>query len=121
MDIICATAASCNVKLYITSSYRRPGSIVLGAIVPPADMSNHKIGHAIDMNVVYGESDTLCNGKCLGGKQPTDVKCFIDKIKSEELRWGGDFSTKDPVHIDDGYNRNKDNYKEVYAKIQEEC
>ncbi|CAF2749585.1 unnamed protein product [Rotaria sp. Silwood2] len=121
MDTICTVAARCNVKLYITSSYRRPDSTILDAIVPPADMSNHKIGHAIDMNVVYGESYTLCNSKCLGGEQPTDVKCFIDEIKSEGLRWGGDFSTTDPVHIDDEYNRNMDNYKELYAKIQEEC
>src|SRR5271156_4695854 len=88
MDQICAAAASCNVKLYITGSYRKPDSVVLGPIVTPAELSNHKVGHAIDMNVVYGTSNTLCNSNCLGGTQPAAVKCFIDAVKTAGLRWG---------------------------------
>lgn len=123
MSTICAAATRCNVTLYITDSYRKPDSVVLGAIVPPATLSNHKIGHAIDMNVVYGKSGTLCNSSCLGGnQQPTDVKCFIDGVKAQGLRWGGDFTATDPVHIDDGYNvKYTANYKVLYAKIQKEC
>ena len=123
MNNICAVANRCNVKLHITSSYRKPGSAVLGAIVAPAALSNHNIGHAIDMNVVYGKSRTLCTSGCLGGKQqPTDVKCFINGVKAQGLRWGGDFTTRDPVHIDDGYNlKNAADYKVLYKKIQKEC
>jgi hypothetical protein len=121
MEAICNAAVRCNVKLYITSSFRKPDSAVLGAIVTPATLSNHKIGHAIDMNVVYGKSPILCNSVCLGGKLPTDVQCFIDEVKSEGLRWGGDFKTKDPVHIDDGYNFDTDAYTELYEYIQEAC
>lgn len=121
MNNICATASSCNVKLYITDSYRKPDSIVLNPIVTPAQLSNHKIGHAIDMNVVYGFSNTICNSNCLRGTQPTAVKCFIDGVKRKRLRWGGDFSDVDSVHIDDGYNQNIANYKTLYAKIQKEC
>ena len=86
MEAICDAAVRCNVKLYITSSFRQPDSAVLGAIVTPATLSNHKIGHAIDMNVVYGKSRTLCNSRCLGGNLPTDVQCLIDEVKSEGLR-----------------------------------
>jgi hypothetical protein len=122
MNTICAAATGCNVKLFITDSYRKPDSVVLGAIVDPAALSNHKIGHAIDMNVVYGKSGTLCNSPCLGGnQQPTEVKCFINAVKNKGLRWGGDFKQTDPVHIDDGYNLNTANYKVLYAKIQKEC
>ena len=123
MNVVCAAATLCNVKLYITDSYRKPDAVVLGAIAPPATLSNHKVGHAIDMNVVYGKTGTLCNSGCLGGsQQPTDVKCFIDGVKAQGLRWGGDFTTTDPVHIDDVYNvKNTANYKVLYAKIQKEC
>ncbi len=121
MNEICTAATSCKVKLYITDSYRKPDSTVLGAIVTPAKLSNHKVGHAIDMNVVYGTNNALCNSNCLSGTQPTAVKCFIDAVKRSGLRWGGDFSETDPVHIDDGYNLNTVNYKALYAKIQKEC
>jgi hypothetical protein len=121
MNSICAAAVTCKVKLYITDSYRKPDSVVLGAIVTPAQLSNHKVGHAIDMNVVYGTSNTLCNSGCPGGIQPTAVKCFIDTVERTGLRWGGDFSDTDPVHIDDGYNQNTASYKALYAKIQKEC
>jgi len=94
---------------------------VPGAIVPPAQLSNHNIGHAIDMNVVYGTSNTLCDSKCLGGTQPAAVKCFIDAVKRAGLRWGGNFRPIDFVHIDDGYNQNTVNYNALYGKIQKEC
>ena len=121
MNSICAAAISCRVKLYITDSYRRPDSPVLNPIVQPAQLSNHKIGHAIDMNVVYGTSNTLCNSRCLGGTQPAAVKCFIDAVKTARLRWGGNFAITDPVHIDDGYNSNVTAYRSLYAKIQRDC
>ena len=89
MNTICAVAKRCNVKLLITDSYRKPGSAVLGAIVTPAALSNHKIGHAIDMNVVYGKSRTVCNSGCLrGNQQPTDVKCFINGVKAQGITMG---------------------------------
>ena len=122
MNIICGVASRCNVKLHITSSFRKPGSVVLGAIVPPATLSNHNVGHAIDMNVVYGKNRNLCNSNCLRVKlQPPEVKCFINGVKAQGLRWGGDFSTIDTVHIDDGYNMNTTNYRALYKNIQKEC
>ncbi|HKG24463.1 MAG TPA: M15 family metallopeptidase [Thermomicrobiales bacterium] len=100
-------AADNDVNLLITDSFRPHGRPVRGAIVPPASRSNHLAGHAIDMNVMYGAGkNQLCNSRCLGRRRPpAAVKAFIDAIKADDkLRWGGDFSPRDPVHIDDGLN-----------------
>jgi hypothetical protein len=100
-------AADNDVNLLITDSFRPVGRAVRGAIVPPASRSNHLAGHGIDMNVQHGSGKSqLCNSGCLGGKRPpAAVKGFLDAIKGDDtLRWGGDFSPRDPVHIDDGLN-----------------
>jgi hypothetical protein len=77
-------------------------------------MSNHLAGHAIDMNVKYGEAkDKWCNSTCLGGVLPDGVSGFIKAIQDDAgLRWGGDFSDKDPVHIDDNLNADGEAWKE---------
>ena len=62
------------------------------------------MGHAIDMNLIDTASGKFCNSKCLAdvSKHPAGVKCFISKIRQNYvLRWGGDFSVPDVVHIDD--------------------
>ena len=88
-----------------------------------AEFSNHFVGHAIDMNVIDGS--LWCKRRCLGNerKQSEGVKCFIAKIRQDTaLRWGGDFSTPDPVHIDDGSNqRNKEQYIQLYKSLQTNC
>lgn len=107
LDSINSHAAANNVNLHVTSSFRT-SSNVKGAIVTPAKKSNHMAGHAIDMNVIYGDKkNKWCNSKCLDGKLPEGVKGFIEAIQSDSgLRWGGDFGDKDSVHIDDGLNVN---------------
>jgi hypothetical protein len=119
LDTINSLAGSNNVKLYITSSFRTT-SKVKGAIVTPAEKSNHMAGHAIDMNVKYGDKGTLCNSGCLGGTLPEGVSGFIKAIQGAAgLRWGGDFNTKDPVHIDDGLNVNDPTkWEERYKAVQ---
>lgn len=99
-------AEKADVMLYITSSFRLNAN-VQGAIVKPATRSNHMVGHAIDFNVLYGsEYASWCNSTCL--KQsvlPGPVAEFIALVRNDsEMRWGGDFSTPDVVHIDDGLN-----------------
>jgi hypothetical protein len=37
---------------------------------------------------------------------PPEIRRFLDLVRNDgELRWGGDFTPDDPVHIDDGLNR----------------
>jgi uncharacterized protein DUF4157/D-alanyl-D-alanine carboxypeptidase-like protein len=107
LDAINAHAAANDVDVHVTSSFRT-STVVPGAIVTPATMSNHLAGHAIDMNVKYGPGkSSWCNSTCLGGALPAGVREFIAAVQADAgLRWGGDFTTKDPVHIDDGLNVN---------------
>lgn len=93
-------------KVWVTSSSRNLGDQVRGAIVPPAGRSCHHIGHAIDMNLMH--DGKLYNSRSLRrdnlGNLPSAISKFIDKIREDdELRWGGDFSVEDPVHIDDDF------------------
>ena len=99
-------AQTCGVKIWVTSAIRNLNDQVNGAIVPPASKSCHHIGHAIDMNVLY--DGQLYNSKKLKKDQfsalPDAVKDFLNHIRNDDaLRWGGDFTTEDPVHIDDDF------------------
>jgi peptidoglycan hydrolase-like protein with peptidoglycan-binding domain len=109
-----------NLKIHVTSSFRKT-AIVRGAIVTPAKMSNHMIGHAIDMNIRYGENySTWCNSTCLAKSNlPVPIANFIEDIRNDKnLRWGGDFSKRDTVHIDDHYNKDPEKWKLKYEEIQ---
>lgn len=122
MNAICAAANRCNVKLLVTSAYRKSNSSVTDAIVQPADRSNHLVGHAIDMNVVYGAHNFICNSACLrGNSKPREVQCFLNQVQQNGLRWGGTFTTSDPVHIDDAFNINQNQYDSLYKSIQKQC
>jgi Domain of unknown function (DUF4157)/D-alanyl-D-alanine carboxypeptidase len=114
-------AADNSVNVYVTDSFRASTDVVTGAIVTPATNSNHKAGHAIDMNVQ--SNGTLYNSTKLKQSeltnQPQPVQDFIQAIRDDtELRWGGDFSTEDPVHIDDDLNSDGTAYAARYDATQ---
>jgi len=99
--------------------FRKADSPVRGAIVPPSATSNHLVGHAVDINIVYNgtwyNSTTLSNYSSL----PQAIKNFITGCKNAGMRWGGEFSTRDPVHFDDGLNlNNKARYDRLYLLYQ---
>lgn len=107
LDRLARFAEDCDVSIHVTSSAREPERKVSGAIVPPASRSNHLVGHAIDMNL--RTSSAFFNSKKLKksnlGALPQNVRKFIKLVRDDPiLRWGGDFSREDPVHIDDGLN-----------------
>ncbi|MFT4937487.1 MAG: hypothetical protein ACI88A_000504 [Paraglaciecola sp.] len=108
MNRICTYAKKFKLKIWATSSTRTLDNQVRGAIVPPASHSCHHIGHAIDMNIQFdGE---LYNSKKLKRANldnlPVAIRNFINAIRNDQgLRWGGDFKTEDPVHIDDDFYR----------------
>jgi uncharacterized protein YgiM (DUF1202 family) len=108
LDRLNGFARETDVFIHVTSSAREPDREVNGAIVTPASRSNHMVGHAIDMNIKTATG--FFNSKALAKAQfnalPANVKRFINLIREDEvLRWGGDFSKEDPVHIDDELNR----------------
>lgn len=113
-------ASTNGLKIFVTSSTRPLGVPVGGAVFTPAKMSNHFIGHAIDMNVQM--EGTLFNSNALGNfnSLPSAIKAFITAIRNHPvLRWGGDFG--DPVHIDDGLNIHAPNtWKQKLPIIQSE-
>lgn len=101
-----AYASDAGVLLDVQSSYRETTN-VSNAIVPPARMSNHLVGHAVDINVLFGEKmSRRCNSRCLAKTPlPAGVAEFISAVEGDGLlRWGGRFATRDPVHIDDHFN-----------------
>jgi hypothetical protein len=100
--------------------FRIAGAPVHNAIVPPSATSNHLVGHAVDINIRYNSK--FYNSTDLGqfSTLPQAIKNFINGCKSNGMRWGGDFSTKDPVHFDDGLNLNsKSTYDQLYLKYQQ--
>ncbi|MDB9508665.1 peptidoglycan-binding domain-containing protein [Microcystis aeruginosa CS-338/01] len=120
LDTINKFATTNGIQIFVTSSTRPLGVPVGGAVFQPAKMSNHFVGHAIDMNIQHG--GTLFNDKKLANFStlPSAIQAFITAIRNHPvLRWGGDFG--DPVHIDDGLNiHDPTTWKQKLAIIQKD-
>ena len=107
LDRINQYALDCDVQVFVTSSTREPGRTIRGNIVKPASRSNHLVGHAIDMNLKSrnGFFNSTKLKRSNFNQLPDETREFLEKIRADgNLRWGGDFSKEDPVHIDDGLN-----------------
>ena len=111
-----------NISMWVTSSLREPGKPVENAICRPAKMSNHLVGHAIDMNLYVGErwfnSSTMQQLISKTANEMDDVEmrvmAFFDGLRDDGLTWGGTFKPCDPVHIDDRLNlQNPGEYKRL--------
>jgi hypothetical protein len=102
-----AYASQHHVVLLVNQAYRDEKQKVRGAIVQPGTISNHQAGFALDMNIRYqGRTYTSSELKrSKFNKLPVDIQNFLNDIrKDQNLRWGGDFNTQDPVHIDHPIN-----------------
>ena len=93
-------AARASVHLRVNQSFRVQGVAPSGAVVPPATNSQHLIGHALDLNIVDGNTVNTA-AMFAAGTQSKGARDFIDAVKKRGIRWGGDFSPKDPPHFDD--------------------
>jgi hypothetical protein len=92
-----------NLVLVVNSSYRFPGTSIGDAVVVPVTKSNHNVGYALDINIKYNHRKYI--NKHLSREYykelPSNIKDFLNDIRNDSnLRWGGDFKTEDPVHID---------------------
>lgn len=122
MEKINSYAKKNDVIICVTHSFREKKQRLTGAIVSPAVKSNHLVGHAIDMNVLF--NDILYESKDMYKHKwdtlPLNVKSFLNQVRKDpELRWGGDFNPEDPVHIDDKLSsRNPDLWQELYNTYQ---
>lgn len=119
LDTVNALAIKHNVTVWVTNSTRIGDVKLKGAIVKPASMSNHKVGHAIDMNVQCNKTNEWFNTAKMRDGKGVDNAFLIEVDLDSSLRWGGRFTTKDEVHIDDGLNIvNPKLWKEIYNSIQ---
>ncbi|MEP7169389.1 MAG: M15 family metallopeptidase [Bacteroidota bacterium] len=101
------------ITVVVTSSLRADTN-VKGAIVTPAIMSNHLVGHAIDCNLKKGTE--YFNSVKMNDRTGADND-FINECKSF-IKWGGEFHKNDPVHFDDRLNQtNPDLWKSKYDML----
>lgn len=114
-----AIAIRHNMQVIVTSSYRKSTN-VKGAIVTPATMSNHLVGHAIDCNVKSRATGEYFNSKKMGDGTGPDEIFLEDVDRNTDLRWGQAFNKPDSVHFDDALNIKRPNvwrqkYKELHG------
>ena len=106
-----------NVIVVITSSLRKDTNVV-GAIVTPAKMSNHLIGHAIDCNVKSKTTGEFFNSKRMGDGKGVDDIFLEDVDRNTDLRWGIAFNKPDSVHFDDAMNvKRPDIWREKLSEL----
>ncbi len=114
-NIVNDSAKAHGLKVIVISSDRKTTNVP-SAIVVPAKLSNHLIASAWDINVIIIATNEYYNSTalqtCVGV-----VRAFLNDVKSKGLRWGGDFKTPDPVHLDSGINVF---YPDIYKKKYKE-
>jgi D-alanyl-D-alanine carboxypeptidase len=111
-------AKSNEIIVIITQSYRYKEQELNKKVVSPSKTSNHLAGYAIDFNLIY-EGDTYFSDDLYRenlSSLPQNIQNFIQNIRDDkDLRWGGDFSKEDPVHIDSPLNVKKPPSWKEYA------
>ena len=70
--------------------------VIKGQVASVAKFSNHKVGHAIDMNIWWKDKNGLterCLSSCIAGPNPPQfAQCFISRIYDDStLRTGLEF------------------------------
>lgn len=105
--------------VWVTNSSRVGDVILKDTVVKPANMSNHKVGHAIDFNIQDVKTKEWYNNAKLSDNTGKDYPFLIEIDLDSALRWGGRFTTKDSIHIDDGLNiTNPKMWQDIYNDIQ---
>lgn len=118
LDCMNEISAKYGITVVVIDSLRKPVDHLPGEIVPPAKMSNHIVGHAVDADLKYKQA--YMTGRVLQTMYSTntDIQNFIHDLITAGLRWGGLFSTPDPVHFDDGLNiHNPALYNQLLANL----
>jgi hypothetical protein len=92
-------AVDAGVLFQVNQTMRIAGAPVGGAVVEPASSSQHLIGNAVDFNIIDG-GKTIHSSKMKWADLPQAAKDFITAVKAADLRWGGDWEKRDPIHFD---------------------
>jgi hypothetical protein len=99
LDSLNSAAAGASVRLHLNQTYRRQDVPPSGAVVPPATRSQHLIGQAVDLNIVDGAT-VVSSAMFLNNTATSAAVALVQAARNTGLRWGGDFSQRDPVHFD---------------------
>lgn len=99
LDSLDRAAAGAGVRLHLNQTYRRQDVPPTGAVVPPATRSQHLIGQAVDLNVIDGAT-VVTSAMFLRNTATQSALAVVRAARNAGLRWGGDFTQKDPVHFD---------------------
>lgn len=100
IEALNGAAKAAGVTLRLNQTFRVQGLPVSGAVVPPASSSQHLIGNAVDLNIVDGDIVNT-SAMFIAGTQTQRAKDFVKAAKALGLRWGDDFTPRDPPHFDD--------------------
>lgn len=106
-------AADAVVLFQVNQTLRVAGAPVGGAVVTPATNSQHLIGNAIDFNILDG-GKPIHSSKMQWADLPQDAKDFITAVKAADLRWGGDWEKRDPIHFDAFLDPDGPDFKILY-------
>ena len=124
LKIIDGFAGESELILIITNSYRHENQKLSNTVVTSSKNSNHLVGFAIDFNILYNGNEYNSNKLKKENliNLPKNILDFINKIKSHKnLRWGGDWKTPDPIHIDYPLNiQEKSKWKTYFTECFEE-
>lgn len=108
-----------SVVVVITSSLRMDTN-VKGAIVLPAQMSNHLVGHAIDCNIRSRKTGEYFNSKKMGDNKGVDDIFLQDVDANTALSWGASFNIPDSIHLDDRLNiKYPEKWHEKYKSLHQ--
>ena len=107
-------AKELSLMLNLNQAMRISGVKVSGAVVKPASKSQHLIGHAIDCNIIDGNSWNRTKD-FKSNKQTKNANAFIKAMKTNGMRWGGNFSNNfDPPHFDKNLNATSKDFEYKY-------
>jgi hypothetical protein len=108
-----------NIKVLVQQSFRNVGEKIENAVVVPYIRSNHFVGHAIDINLEYGDVWYNSTRLRIYNELPEAIKGFLQYCMSNNIRWGGIFAIPDVVHFDDNFNENNSKlYDFLFMKYQ---
>ncbi len=106
-------AADASLRFQVNQTLRLAGRPVGGAVVTPATNSQHLIGNAVDFNILQ-DGKPIHSSKMKWDELPQAAKDFITDVKAANLRWGGDWKTRDPIHFDAYLTPNGPDFKILY-------
>lgn len=110
LDVLDRVAGQQKVQLRLNQTFRVQGIAPRGAVVAPATRSQHLVGHAVDLNIVVGTT-VVTSGLLNSIKAPKEATAFVDAVKKQGLRWGGDFRATDPPHFDQPVASSTEDYE----------